>query len=130
MKDNYDVIFSVDINNQLDKVIPVNPITGTRDNILTKYEIALTDSERHNLEAFLGVQQANNPHGHISDSDLISLCPSRYIASISDVRDVAKAMRTIVNSLDNADSSSEVSSAVVSSAADSTTIDSGSTSSN
>ena len=112
MKDNYEVVFSVDINNQLDKVIPVNPITGTRDNILTKYEIALTDSERHNLESFLGVQQANNPHGHISDSDLIALCPSRYISSISDIRDVAKAMRTIVNSLDNADSPVEDSSAV------------------
>ena len=112
MKDNYEVVFSVDINNQLDKVIPVNPITGTRDNILTKYEIALTDSERHNLEAFLAVQQANNPHGHISDSDLIALCPSRYISSISDIRDVAKAMRTIVNSLDNADSPVEDSSAV------------------
>ena len=112
MKDNYEVVFSVDINNQLDKVIPVNPITGTRDNILTKYEIALTDSERHNLESFLAVQQANNPHGHISDSDLIALCPSRYISSISDIRDVAKAMRTIVNSLDNADSPVEDSSAV------------------
>ena len=112
MKDNYEVVFSSDINNQLDKVIPVNPLTGTRDNILTKYEIALTDSERHNLESFLAVQQANNPHGHISDSDLIALCPSRYISSISDVRDVAKAMRTIVNSLDNADSPVEDSSAV------------------
>lgn len=111
MKDNYDVIFSADINNQLDKVIPVNPLTGTRDNILTKYEIALTDSERHNLEAFLQVQQANNPHGHISDSDLIALCPSRYISSISDVREVAHAMRTIVNSLDNADTSAVDSSA-------------------
>lgn len=111
MKDNYDLNLSVDINNQLDKVIPVNPLTGTRDNILTKYEISLTDSERHNLESFLAVQQANNPHGHISDSDLIALCPSRYICSISDVREVAKAMRTIVNSLDNADSPAEDSSA-------------------
>ena len=111
MKDNYDLNLSVDINNQLDKVIPVNPLTGTRDNILTKYEISLTDSERHNLESFLSVQQANNPHGHISDSDLIALCPSRYICSISDVREVAKAMRTIVNSLDNADSPAEDSSA-------------------
>ena len=98
MKDNYDVIFSADINKQLDKVIPVNPLTGTRDNILTKYEIALTDSERH------------NPHGHISDSDLIALCPSRYISSISDVREVAQAMRTIVNSLDMSDSSVDSSS--------------------
>ena len=110
MKDNYDVIFSADINKQLDKVIPVNPLTGTRDNILTKYEIALTDSERHNLESFLAVQQANNPHGHISDSDLIALCPSRYISSISDVREVAQAMRTIVNSLDMSDSSVDSSS--------------------
>ena len=117
MKDNYDLNLSVDINNQLDKVIPVNPLTGTRDNILTKYEISLTDSERHNLESFLAVQQANNPHGHISDSDLIALCPSRYICSISDVREVAKAMRTIVNSLDNADSPAVDSSAQVSSAA-------------
>ena len=120
MKDNYDVIFSADINNQLDKVIPVNPLTGTRDNILTKYEIALTDSERHNLESFLAVQQANNPHGHISDSDLVALCPSRYISSISDVRDVAKAMRTIVNSLDNADSSAVDSSATSESSPSST----------
>ena len=124
MKDNYEVVFSSDINNQLDKVIPVNPLTGTRDNILTKYEIALNDSERHNLESFLAVQQANNPHGHISDSDLIAVCPSRYISSISGVRDVAKAMRTIVNSLDNADSS-----AVDSSVADSSAVSSDSSSS-
>lgn len=103
MKENYDIVFSSDINNQLDKVIPVNPITGTRDNILTRYEIALTDSERHNLESFLAVQEPHHPHGNISDDDLISLCPSRYISSISDVREVAKAMRTIVNSLDQAD---------------------------
>ena len=119
MKDNYEVVFSADINNQLDKVIPVNPVTGTRDNILTKYEIALTDSERHNLESFLAVQQANNPHGHISDSDLIALCPSRYISTISDVREVAKAMRTIVNSLDNVDTSAVDSSAVDSASSDS-----------
>ena len=119
MTDNYEVVFSADINKQLDKVIPVNPLTGTRDNILTKYEIALTDSERHNLESFLAVQQANNPHGHISDSDLIALCPSRYISTISDVREVAKAMRTIVNSLDNVDTSAVDSSAVDSASSDS-----------
>lgn len=97
---NYDTVFSADINNQLNKVIPVNPLTGTRDNILTKYEIALTDSERHNLESFMQVQQANSPHCHLSDDDLVSLCPSRYISSICDVKDVAKAMRTIVTELD------------------------------
>ena len=112
MKDNYDVVFSADINKQLDKVIPLNPLTGTRDNILTKYEISLTDSERHNLESFLQVQQANTPHGHLSDDDLVSLCPSRYISTISDFKEVAKAMRTIVTSLDNADSSAEDSSPV------------------
>lgn len=97
---NYDTVFSADINNQLNKVIPFNPLTGTRDNIITKYEISLTDSERHNLESFLEVQQANSPHGQLSDDDLVSLCPSRYISSICDVKDVAKAMRTIVTELD------------------------------
>lgn len=111
---NYDTVFSADINNQLNKVIPVNPLTGTRDNILTRYEISLTDSERHNLESFLQVQQANNPHGHLSDDDLISLCPSRYVSSISDVREVAKAMRTIVSQLDNSNSSAAAASPSVS----------------
>lgn len=106
---NYDTIFSADINNQLNKVIPVNPLTGTRDNILTKYEIALTDSERHNLESFLQVQQANSPHGHLSDDDLVSLCPSRYISAICDVKEVAQAMRTIVSELDSSNSPSSAS---------------------
>ena len=101
---NYDTVFSAEINNQLNKVIPVNPLTGTRDNILTKYEITLTDSERHNLESFLEVQQSNSPHGHLSDDDLVSLCPSRYISTICDVKEVAKAMRTIVTELDNSNS--------------------------
>lgn len=101
---NYDTVFSADINKQLDKVIPVNPLTGTRDNILTKYEIALTDSERHNIESFLQVQQANSPHGHLSDEDLVSLCPSRYVSTICDVKEVARAMRTIVTELDKSNS--------------------------
>lgn len=103
---NYDTVFSVDINNQLNKVIPVNPLTGTRDNILTRYEIALTDSERHNLESFLQVQQANSPHGHLSDEDLVSLCPSRYVSSICDLKEVAKAMSSIVSELDKSNSPS------------------------
>lgn len=105
-----EIIFNKEINAQLDKVIPVNPLTGVRDDIVHQYEIALTDSERANLEQFLQVQNVSNPSKQLSDKDLIALCPSRYVQTISDVKHLAQAMRSVVDSLDSADAATPVTS--------------------
>lgn len=105
-----EIIFNKEINAQLDKVIPFNPLTGIRDDIVHQYEIALTDSERANLEQYLQVQNVSNPSKQLSDKDLIALCPSRYVQTISDVKHLAQAMRSVVDSLDSADQAVEESS--------------------
>lgn len=104
------IIFNKEINAQLDKVIPINPLTGVRDDIVHQYEISLTDSERANLEQFLQVQNVRNPSKQLSDKDLIALCPSRYVQTISDVKHLAQAMRSVVDSLDSADRAADESS--------------------
>lgn len=100
------IIFNKDINVQLDKVIPYNPQTGLRDSILHKYEISLSDSEKANLRQFLEVQDVHQPSSQLSDNDLIALCPSRYVCCMSDMKQLAAAMRSVVSELDSADAPS------------------------
>lgn len=95
--------FNATLNKSLDKVLPVNPATGVRDDLVHKYEVSLTDSERAHLEQYLEVQQVSQPSKQLSDSDLISLCPSRYLSTMSDLRALAKQMRNVVADLDKAD---------------------------
>lgn len=104
-------VFNAALNKSLDKVLPVNPATGVRDDLVHKYEVSLTDSERAHLEQYLEVQQVSQPSKQLSDSDLISLCPSRYLSTMSDLRALAKQMRNVVADLDkaDADTSSKVS---------------------
>lgn len=97
------IIFNKDINAQLDKVIPYNPQTGLRDSIIHKYEISLSDSEKANLRQFLEVQEVRQPSTQLSDKDLIALCPSRYVCCMSDMKQLAAAMRSVVSELDSAD---------------------------
>ena len=99
--------FSATINKSLDKILPKNPATGVRDDLVHKYEVALTDSERARLEQYIEVQQVTNPAKQLSDKDLISLCPSRYLATISDVRALATQMRKVVADLDKSDADNE-----------------------
>lgn len=100
---DYGAPLNAHVIKQLDKVIPVNPGTGLRDNIVHKYEIALTDSEKSQLQQFLDVQDVNQPDKQLSDKDLIALCPSRFVQTLSDVRQLANSMRNVVSSLDSAD---------------------------
>lgn len=95
--------FNATLNMSLDKILPKNPATGVRDDLLHKYELSLTDSERAHLEQYLEVQQVSQPSKQLSDSDLISLCPSRYLATISDLRALATQMRNVVADLDKSD---------------------------
>lgn len=99
------------LNKELDKVIPLNPNTGLRDDIFHKYEIALTDSERHNLESYLQTQDIKNPDKQLSDKDLVALCPSRFVNTLSDVKQLAKAMRDVVSELDMDDEDAAVAAA-------------------
>lgn len=103
---DYSIVFNAQLTKDLDKVIPVNPHTGLRDSILHKYEIALSDSEKANLQHYLDVQEVSNPAHQLSDKDLIALCPSRFVSSLSDTKELAIAMRSIVQDLDSADVSS------------------------
>ena len=96
--------FNATLNKSLDKILPMNPATGVRDDLVHKYEVSLTDSERAHLEQYLEVQQVSQPSKQLSDSDLISLCPSRYLSTISDVRALATQMRNVVADLDKSDS--------------------------
>ena len=95
--------FNATLNKSLDKILPMNPATGVRDDLVHKYEVSLTDSERAHLEQYLEVQQVSQPSKQLSDSDLISLCPSRYLSTISDVRALATQMRNVVADLDKSD---------------------------
>lgn len=99
--------FNASLNKSLDKILPVNPATGVRDDLLHKYEVSLTDSERARLEQYLEVQQVSQPSKQLSDSDLISLCPSRYLSTMSDLRALAKQMRNVVADLDKADADTQ-----------------------
>ena len=100
-------IFNATLNKSLDKILPVNPATGVRDDLVHKYEVSLTDSERAHLEQYLEVQQVSQPSKQLSDSDLISLCPSRYLSTMSDLQALAKQMRNVVSDLDKADADNE-----------------------
>lgn len=97
------IVFNKGLDKQLDKVIPVNPLTGLRDDLVHKYEIALTDSERANIQHYLETQNISNPSKQLKDKDLIALCPSRYVSTLSDMKQLAQDMRQMVASLDNAD---------------------------
>lgn len=99
--------FNATLNKSLDKVLPINPATGVRDDLVHKYEVSLTDSERAHLEQYLEVQQVSQPSKQLSDSDLISLCPSRYLSTISDVRALASQMRKVVADLDKSDADTQ-----------------------
>lgn len=101
------LVFNATLNKSLDKILPMNPATGVRDDLVHKYEVGLTDSERAHLEQYLEVQQVSQPSKQLSDSDLISLCPSRYLSTISDVRALAKQMRNVVADLDKADADTQ-----------------------
>lgn len=100
-------VFNATLNKSLDKILPKNPATGVRDDLVHKYEVSLTDSERAHLEQYLEVQQVSQPSKQLSDSDLISLCPSRYLATISDVRALATQMRNVVADLDKSDADNQ-----------------------
>lgn len=95
--------FNAALNKSLDKILPKNPATGVRDDLLHKYEVSLTDSERAHLEQYLEVQQVSQPSKQLSDSDLISLCPSRYLSTITDLRALVTQMRNVVADLDKSD---------------------------
>ena len=95
--------FNAALNKSLDKILPKNPATGVRDDLVHKYEVSLTDSERAHLEQYLEVQQVSQPSKQLSDSDLISLCPSRYLSTITDLRALVTQMRNVVADLDKSD---------------------------
>lgn len=99
---------SPDINNQLDRVIPVNPLTGLRDNIVHRYEISLSQAEKTKLEQYIQLQDYSSPSHQLSDKELIALCPSRFVQTLSDTKALVKAMRNVVDSLDTEDKSSSV----------------------
>lgn len=99
---------SPDINKQLDSVIPVNPLTGLRDNLVHKYEISLSQAEKAKLEQYIQVQEYSSPSHQLSDKELIALCPSRFVQTLSDAKSLAKAMRKVVDTLDSEDKSSSV----------------------
>lgn len=99
---------SPDINNQLDRVIPVNPLTGLRDNIVHRYEISLSQAEKSKLEQYIQLQDYSSPSHQLSDKELIALCPSRFVQTLSDTKALVKAMRNVVDSLDTEDKSSSV----------------------
>lgn len=109
--------FNATLNKSLDKVLPKNPATGVRDDLVHKYEVSLTDSERAHLEQYLEVQQVTQPSKQLSDSDLISLCPSRYLSTISDVRALATQMRNVVADLDKSAADNTADNSTVSSPA-------------
>lgn len=98
------------INKELDRVLPIDPLTGLRGDLVHKYEIALTDSERSNLERYLQVQEISQPEKQLSDKDLIALCPSRFVQTLSDVKELANAMRDVVADLDKGDQSADIAS--------------------
>ena len=96
-------VFNATLNKSLDKILPKNPATGVRDDLVHKYEVSLTDSERAHLEQYLEVQQVSQPSKQLTDTDLISLCPSRYLSTISDLRALVTQMRNVVADLDKSD---------------------------
>lgn len=98
----YDVL-SGDINKQLDSVIPLNPLTGLRDNLIHQYELELTASELSSIEKYLEVQDVHSPSTQLSDKELIALCPSRFVCTLSDAKALATQMRKVVADMDSKD---------------------------
>ena len=96
-------VLSNDINKQLDSVIPINPLTGLRDNLIHQYELDLTASELSNIEKYLEVQDVHSPSTQLSDKELIALCPSRFVCTLSDAKALVTQMRKVVSEMDSKD---------------------------
>ena len=100
----HDVLLN-DIKNQLDSVIPLNPLTGLRDNLIHQYELDLTAAEVSNIEKYLEFQDVHSPSTQLSDKELIALCPSRFVCTLSDAKALATQMRKVVADMDSKDKS-------------------------
>lgn len=79
---------------EIEQYAPVNPVTGLRDNILSRLESDINESEKAIILSSL--QKMPSSHrSNLSDEDMIQLLPSRYNSSNVD----ADAVRGYMNNL-------------------------------
>lgn len=111
-----------DINNLSDSLFPVNPVTGNPDNMIDKLlSPGVSDLEKQRILSFMHKMPASK-RNNLSDKDLISMLPSRYNSTLTDldkVRDFFEneiytelkdeSKEEITDTTDNNDTSSQTS---------------------
>lgn len=91
-----------------DTVCPINPLTGHRDDLISRlFSGDTSDSERQLIMSQLAsVKGVSSPAG-LSDEDIISLIPPRYMSDpveLERYREVVDSLRKSVEDLDPTDS--------------------------
>lgn len=74
---------------------PVNPVTGLRDNILSRLESDINESEKAIILSSLQ-KMPSSQRSNLSDDDMIQLLPSRYNSSNVDMDSVRGYMNMLV----------------------------------
>lgn len=74
---------------------PVNPVTGLRDNILSRLESDINESEKAIILSSLQ-KMPSSQRSNLSDDDMIQLLPSRYNSSNVDMDAVRGYMNMLV----------------------------------
>ena len=74
---------------------PVNPVTGLRDNILSRLESDINESEKAIILSSLQ-KMPSSQRSNLSDEDMIQLLPSRYNCSNVDFDAVRGYMNNLV----------------------------------
>lgn len=111
-----------DINKLSDSLFPVNLVTGNPDNLIDKLiSPGVSDLEKQRILSFMQKMPASK-RNNLSDKDLISMLPSRYNSTLTDldkVRDFFEneiytelkdeSKEEITDTTDNNDTSSQTS---------------------
>lgn len=74
-----------DINKLSDSLFPVNPVTGNPDNMIDKLITpGVSELEKQRILSFM-TKMPTSKRNNLSDEDLMSMLPSRYNSTLTDL---------------------------------------------
>lgn len=74
-----------DINKLSDSLFPVNPVTGNPDNMVDKLvSPGVSELEKQRILSFMQ-KMPSSKRNNLSDADLVSMLPSRYNSTLTDL---------------------------------------------
>lgn len=105
---------------EINKVLPVNPRTGHADNFITRFFQSVSQEEKELIANFLIEKPVYNSPKQLTDDDLISLLPSRYLQEPAELDRYRDAMFAYIqkNQIQNSASSAQISTSSVSVSSD------------